>query len=82
MVHSQESQPKHLKNFRLLGREKKKRMHSRVCERKTTRSLGILKNTIKNGKKCTNLVPNVFVTRTGSDKKEKEKKNIPNHELV
>ena len=23
MVHSQESQPKHLKNFRLLGREKK-----------------------------------------------------------
>lgn len=81
MVHSQESQPKHLKNFRLLGREKK-RMHSRVCERKTTRSLGILKNTIKNGKKCTNLVPNVFVTRTGSGKKEKEKKNIPNHELV
>lgn len=55
-------------------------MHSRVCERKTTRSLGILKNTIKNGKKCTNLVPNVFVSRSG--KKEKEKKNIPNDELL
>lgn len=37
---------------------------------------------IKNGKKCINFVLNVFVIRIGSGKKEKEKKNILNYELV
>lgn len=65
----------------MFGREKK-RMYLWVCERKIICSLGILKNMIKNGKKCINFVLNVFVIRIGSGKKEKEKKNILNYELV